>query len=149
MRGYLSADLSSVELTAYKMFRRALLKWSDKELLITIKPATYKRSAAQNRYYWVMVKFIQHWFLDTQGLKLNKDEVHIWIHKHLLEETVKVVDIAGEQIVTLTSKKSSAMSTAEFAEMVDAVITKMAAMDCIIPEPQKKGLNLIEDLIDE
>ncbi len=147
----LTEDCQYLRINSWMAFRRALSKWVGKDLIITVKVLRYKRSASQNRYYWYAIQFIRHWFFDTQGLLLTKDEVHIWVHRHLLEEKPKVVSIAGEQVITMTHKSTSAMTTTEFAEMVDTILTKMAEMGCVIPEPrkEKKSLQLLEEFISD
>lgn len=97
----------------------------------------------------VVVKVVQGWLYETQGEKFTNDEVYSWLRLKILEETPKIVNIAGEDIITMTSKRFSAMNTKEFTIAVDTIRERMAERGCIIPEPKKKGLNLIEDFIDD
>lgn len=147
LTGMLTEDCQYIHFTHWKVFQRALSKWVGKDLVVTVKVLKYKRSLAQNRYMWVIVEYVRHWFYDTQGEKLTKDEVYVWLRKKLLGEHPKIVNIAGEEIITMTGKKFSAMSTKEFSDAVDTIRAKMLERGLDIPEPKKKGNNLIEEFI--
>lgn len=146
--GILTEDCQYCQIQAWKMFQRTFKKWVGIELLISIQPKRYKRSLAQNKFmHGVVVPYVKNWFREDQGKELTKDEVYTWLRIGLLGEKPKIMEVAGEQIVTLTSKRFSQMTTAEFATATDTILKEMAIRGCIIPEPKKRGLNLLEDFI--
>lgn len=148
----LDEDCSALQLTHFRMLRRALKKFVGKELILTINILKYKRSDAQNRYMWgVVVKYVKHWLKETKGETYTSNQVYTWLRIVLLAEEPVVTIIAGREIIEMTGKRFSAMSTAEFAIAVDTIREKMLAKGLDIPEPQKgKKHNMIHEfLIDE
>lgn len=148
VRGYFTEDSQYVQIQAWKVFQRTFRKWIGTELVVSIKPLRYKRSESQNRYMWgVVVIYVKNWFEEEQGLELTRDEVYSWLRISLLGQKPKIIEVGGEQIVTMTSKRFSQMTTLEFSSATDTILKEMAIRGCIIPEPKKKGLNLLEDFI--
>lgn len=97
----------------------------------------------------ILIPYTRKWLWDTQGENYTNDEVYLWLRISLLGEKPKVVNIAGQEIITTSSKRFSQMNTAEFATAVDTILREMAARGCIIPEPSqgKHTHNLIEEFI--
>lgn len=148
VRGMFTEDTQYIHIDAFKVFQRTFKNWVGKELLVTVRVLRYKRSDSQNRYIWgVIVPMVRQWLYENQGEKYTREEVYTWLRIKLLGEIPKIVSIAGDEVVTMTSKRFSAMNTKEFAEAIDTIRERMLERGLDIPEPSKKGHNLIEDFI--
>jgi len=144
LTGLLTEDCQYVQFQAWKAFQKTLSKWVGKDLLITVQVLRYKRSTAQNNFMWgVLVPYVLRWFYETQGKKLTPDEVYTWLRIKLLDEVPKIVNIAGDEVVTMTGKRFSAMNTRQFADAVDIIRAKMLERGLDIPEPKWVLLILI------
>ena len=149
--GILTADSQYIQVQNHLVYQRLLKKYQEKELEVTVKVLRYKRSDSQNRYMWgVIVKYVQAWLYETQGEKLHRDAVYTWLRTKLLNEQPKIVNIAGEDVITMTGKRFGAMNTKEFAEAVDTIRAEMLKRGCDIPEPGGKNRhNFLHEFIDE
>lgn len=152
LTGLLTEDCQYVQFNAWKMYQKTLRKWVGKDILVTIKVLRYKRSDKQNRYmFGVIVPYVRRWLYETQGEKFTPEQVYTWLRVKLLDEHPKITMIAGEEVVTMTGKKFSAMNTAEFAEAVDKIRIQMLERGLDIPEPKrgKANHNLLEEFLED
>ncbi len=148
--GELTEDSQFIQLTHYKMLKRALKRFIGQELLVTIQVLKSKRSDKQNRYFWsVIVPYVRHWLYETQGVKYKPDYVYAWLRVDLLGEEPTIMDIAGREVIVMTGKRFSQMTTAEFAEAVDTIRAKMAERGIEIPEPSldRNKHNLVHEFL--
>lgn len=140
----LSDDCQTVNILHGKMLARALRKWEGKELQMTLQPLKKIRSNNQNRYiHGPVVNSVQAWLQETTGKKHTHDEVYTWLRVSLLNEKPEVVEIDGREMIMMTGKRFSAMSTKEFADAIDTILSKMAEKGCYIADP--RGNNLLTD----
>lgn len=152
VRGLFTEDAQYIQIQAWQAFRRTFSKWVGKELLVTVKVLRYKRSDSQNRYiHSVVVGHVRHWLFETQGVKYTHDEVYSWLRTNLLGYKPKITVIAGEEVITMTGKRFSAMNTKEFATAIDTIRQEMLERGLDIPEPSKdkRKHNLLEEFLED
>jgi len=136
MQGELSKDSSSIFFPHFRIYQRYLKKFAGQELMVKIEILRHKRSDKQNRYMWaVIVPYVQHWLHETEGKRYKRDHVYSWIRISLLEEEPVIVTIQGKEMIEMTGKRFSQMSTKEFGEAVDTIREKMLERGVDIPEP--------------
>lgn len=143
--GELQEDMT-IKLTAGSGLYRVLYHLCEKKLLIKMSVFREKRSDKQNRYFHgVVVVCVRAWLAETQGVKWESDEVYYWINQEVMGNKPRITEIMGQQVITMTGKRFSQMTTKEFADAVDAILKHFAELGCNIPEPNQN--NFIEDLI--
>lgn len=136
--GEFTEDTQYLFLPFWKVYRRAFKKFVGLELRVTITPLRYKRSLAQNSYYWSVINpMVQKWLYETQGERYSPDHVSVWLRTAILGEVPEIIEIAGMECVRMTSKRFSEMSTKVFASAVDKIRAEMSIRGLDIPEPSK------------
>lgn len=126
--------------------RRILMPLIDKKLEITFKELEYKRSDAQNRYYWgVVIPTIRAFLRETEGVPYTKNQVHFFNLYNVQEVKPEIVTICGKDTIVMEAKKSSEMTTKEFKEFVECLQAYWGERECYIPDPVK--FNFITDFI--
>lgn len=144
LEGQLSEDCTSLILKFGSSLKRVLSHLLDKELLIVIKPMEYRRSLAQNRYYWgVIVPTVRAWHKETQGTTITKDDCHAYILSRVLEMKPIFVEVFGEEVMKFQWKTTSKMNTKEFNQFKENVQSFFDPLGCEIPDP--KGNNMLSD----
>ncbi|MCB9047644.1 MAG: hypothetical protein H6550_16035 [Chitinophagales bacterium] len=147
LTGTMSDDCTTIKLDPHALNRYILGTLTGIKLELTIKPYKELRTAAQNRYMWgVVVPTVRMWLKETQGETFTADDVYTWLRTHILGQKPVVRTIMGEEVIILTSKKFSAMSTTEFNNAVETIRKEMMERGCDIPEPTKN--NNLHDFLD-
>ena len=136
------------------LFSRLMIKLFGYRLEIKVRPHRARRSDRQNRYMWgVVVVCIQAWneetgeldvpifddegnpVLDDEGYQLcrppTKEEVYTWLRIVVLGHRPQIVVIQDVEVITMTGKRFSQMTTKEFADAVDEIQKFMAQKDII------------------
>lgn len=127
-------------------FRRIIIGLFGYNLEIKVQPHRSKRSLAQNRYIWgVVVPCVRAWLKETEGKVWEKEEVYVWLRTGVLGDTVKITEIMGTQVLTMTGKRFSAMNTKEFTVAVETLMQKLAFQGCVVPEPRQD--NFLQEFI--
>lgn len=117
------------------------------ELDIQITRLRKNRSNRQNRYlHGVVVPVVQSFYKDTTGLDHLHDAIYVKLRKDLGDQ-VKIEEIDGQEVITMTGKRFSKMDTKEFAQAVDQLIKIYAEKGCDIPEPNEECF--INDFIND
>ena len=128
--------------------RRLLKPLQGKTLEIKLKEVEYKRSDAQNRYYWgVVIPTVRAFLHETEGVRHSKDEVHFYNLYQVQRITPRIKTIMGVDTIIVEAKKSSEMTVQEFMDYVEQLQAYWAEKGCIIPDPQKH--NFITDFIQQ
>lgn len=92
------------------LIKKELPRFEGKRVVITIDKVKSKRSAAQNRLWWLYIGIL------SDGLGYHKDEMHeICKFKFLKKE--KLIEQTGELLEYIGS--TTELSKSEFAEVVD------------------------------
>ncbi|CAB4185382.1 hypothetical protein UFOVP1492_72 [uncultured Caudovirales phage] len=139
-----------LRLDQWRAFRRLFRSWESRKLSITLKIYRYLRSLAQNNYYWgVAVPTIRAWMLENWGVKYTPNRVHSYNLMHVLGDEPEFTEVAGVQVVSFERKSTSKMSTVEFSQFVEDLQRHYDTRGCYIPNPKKKGLNLLNEFIDD
>jgi len=139
-----------IKLTHWRVLKRILFGWMDKELEVNLQVLRYQRSAAQNRYMWgVIVPTVMAFIKETTGEKKTKDEVYAYLNTHILGYELRTLEIMGKEVFVMEGKRFSQMNTKDFAEAVDKIITHFDALGCFIQLPQDKKNNLLTDFIND
>lgn len=155
VRGELSEDCKTVKLEHGGLMRHLLHRFAGKALVVTLRIHRKRRSDAQNRYMWgVMVTCTRSWMLEKDGYAPSREAVYTWL-RHQLGDTPRVEYInavdtdTGEikrvEVITMTGKRFSQMTTKEFAAAVDTLRDFLLPQGCDIPEP--KGSNMYDDYL--
>lgn len=127
-----------------KSYSDALNIHRDKKLLLEVSKLSRRRSDAQNRYIWgVVVPCTRAWLKETTGEKYTPDFVYSWLRSSILGAKPEVKTVAGEEVIVMTSKRFSKMTTVEFSEAIELILDTLAERGCIIPEP--KANNFLSD----
>jgi len=141
LTGELTESCTTLNLTFGKALKRVLHGLVGKELLIDIRPMQYKRSSAQNRYYWgVVIVCVRAWHKETQGETITKDQAHAYILTRVQEVEPKFKTVFGEEVMYFDYKTTSQMNTKEFNEFKEKVQTFFYDVGCNIPDPTKNSL---------
>lgn len=136
-------------------FKNLINKFANEEnrLEVTYKKLHRNRTAAQNRYYWVLVAKIMRFWFDTQGEKLAKPQIHainldIAGRKYEVQELL-VPDRNGKferrEVIVFTHRSTKDMNTTEFTEFIENIRNHWAEVGCNLPDPT--GENYLSDLI--
>ena len=142
-KGHLRDEDMSLRLDHALAMREILSMWSGKELDIRVTVLRKNRSDRQNRYmHGVVVPTVQRWLTqightDSEGKPLNHEQVYAKLRTDIGHK-LKIEEIDGVQIVTISGTRFSKMDTKEFAEAVDTIIRIYAEKGCYIPEPNEE-----------
>lgn len=144
LSGELAKDCQSITFTFGSSLSRLLTHLVGKELLVNIKPMEYKRSLAQNRWYWgVAVPTIRAWHKETQGEEPGKDAIHAYNLTKVCDTKPKFKEVMGQEVMYFETKTTSQMNTKEFMAFKDRLQMFWGELGCEIRDP--KGNNLTED----
>ena len=148
--GQLTEDCSYIYIPHYKIYQRELKKWVGKDLSIHLEVLRATRSSRQNRYiHGVICKWVGAWLEETQGEIYSHNEVYTWLRVKLLKEEPIVKTILGTEVIVMTGKRFSEMTTKEFSVAVEVILAKMAKRGCVIPIPKPKGTNMIHEFLSD
>lgn len=146
--GTLSEDCTTIEITHHKMLRRLISGLRGEKLRVRFSKLRLKRSDAQNRYiHGVVVPHVRIFFLDTEGIQYTHDEAYVWLRTGLLGQKPEIKEVGGVQVIVMTGKRFSKMTTKEFEEAMEIIRQEMAVRGCVIPEPRQH--NFLEEFLDE
>lgn len=138
--GELSEDGGGIVLHFPALMRRLARGLVGKKLIVKFEKYFERRSNAQNRYMWgVVVPTVRAWLLETTGEKYTADEVYYWLNQEVLRNKPKVTLVNGIDVITLTGKRFSQMSTKEFAEAVEELFKYFAEKNLVIPIPNEQN----------
>jgi len=144
--GTLSPDGRSLEITNAP---RAVRLWKHLigvDLEITFKKFYRKRSLAQNRWIWgVCVPAVIQYLLETTGVLHSKEAVYSFLRLNVIGNEAWVETIEGQDVIYITGKRFSQMTTKEFSEAVEKIVAYYAERGTEIPLPLPKTNNLITD----
>lgn len=159
IKGSLNVEALSINFTNNPLVIRYLNKMASKNednlLEVCVRPFRYRRSDAQNRYYWgVCVPTVMIWLQKTQGHRFSRDEVHQLNLKYVVGASYEVMKIkdpfSGELIEVLkeVGKSTSKMNTLEFTNFIEELRGFWHEAGCEIAEPEKdkSNSNFLEDL---
>lgn len=106
----------------------------EKKWHVVIKLFKKNRSLDQNAYYWsVMMPCIVRWHHETQGVMVTEQAAHEELKKLYCPYSVEQ-GLSGVQKIY---KSTTKLSTVEFNDMTDRMISDFAEMGCHIPPPDK------------
>lgn len=132
----------------WRIFRRLIWDWVDKEIETDIRVLRYKRSLSQNRLLWgIIVPTVRAFIKETTGEKKSKDEVYIYLNTCVLGNTPEISYILGQEVITMTGKRFSQMNTLEFTNAVEKIVQHFALIGCVIPMPKDGTNNLLDDFL--
>lgn len=121
---------------------------TDKPIEVTIRIHRRQRSLAQNRWmHGVCVPTVMGWLKDTQGEKYTHDEVYVFLNTVVLGKKPIVKEVAGEEVIIMTGKRFSQMTTLQFSEAVDEIVRYFADRGLDIPLPKDGTNNLLNDYL--
>lgn len=153
--GNLSADKSILETDEvflrfpnWRVFRRLFHNWIEtgQPLDVTVRALRNKRSLAQNRWIWLVCNGpIRAWILETDGEKKSKEDIYLYLNSTVLGNKFEVTTVLGEEVIRMTGKRFSQMSTKEFSDAVDEICKFFEPKGLIVPLP--KDNNLLDDFI--
>lgn len=128
----LPPELADRERIAGNLHAFLLKALPGKRLMVTVAPAKKHRSQEQNRYLWGVV----------YPAILNSGHLQGWsaedLHEYLLGEVYGWEKVEGFGRTRLRAiRRSSAMSTVEFAEYVSQIQQRMAEHGIYIPDPNE------------
>jgi len=141
LTGKLSEDCTAVNFSFGSSLFRLLSHLRNKELLIYLKPLTYKRTLAQNRWYWgVAIPTIRAWHKDLQGEDPGADAIHAYNLKNICKLEPLFKEVLGEEVLYFDFKSTSKMNTKEFNLFKENLQKYWAEKDCIILDPRNNSL---------
>lgn len=159
IKGTLNVEALSINFTNNPLVKRCLKKMASKNednlLEVCVRPFRYRRSDAQNRYYWgVCVVHVMQFLQKTQGHRFSRDEVHQLNLQYTVGAAYEKMEITdpftGEVIEVLKEKgkSTSKMNTLEFTNFIEELRAFWLNAGCDIPEPEedKSNSNFVEDL---
>lgn len=149
MLGSMTPDFG-LEIMDAKLMSRVLKQFqeTEKPLEITISIFHRQRSLAQNRWMWgVCVPVVKGWLKETQGENYTKDEVYYYLNGTVLRQKPEIKEILGEEVIVLTGKRFSQMTTTEFSDAVDEIVAYFAERGLEIPMPVPGSNNLLSDYL--
>lgn len=136
----------------WRVFKRLLWNWTENNQVLEtiIKPFRYKRSKAQNNWLWgVAVCTILAWHKETTGEKLTKETIYVYLNVNVLGNSPEIKEILGQEVIVMTGKRFSQMTTKEFCDAVEIIISTYDKLGCHIPLPKEKTNNLLNDFIED
>jgi len=121
-----SVKKGTLHIEGRPLWGRAIAKWGDCDVRITIEPTKQKRSIFQNSYYWgVVVDILSDEFGSTP------DKTHQYLKDHFLPE--EYVNVFGSKEAITTS--TATLNTKEFSDYIEAIRDFAAEHGCYIPSP--------------
>lgn len=148
LTGELTEDCTHLRLDHSSALWRILQSLKGQKLEIMFWVFRYKRSDAQNRYiHGVIVPTVRAWYKETNGEVKSHDEVYTWLRIGLLGQAPVIGEFMGVEIITMSGKRFSKMTTKEFAEATDTILKLMAEKGCIIQEPKQN--NFLSDFVQD
>lgn len=148
--GKLSPDGRSLEITNAA---RAVRLWKHLigvDLEIVFKKYYRKRSLAQNRWIWgVCILDVIQFLYETTGVLHSKEAIYTFLRAAVLGDEPWVETIDGKDVIYLTGKRFSQMTTAEFSRAVEKIVAYYAERGLEIRLPKPKTNNLITDYVEE
>jgi|TARA_R110000851_G_scaffold2924_2_gene11859 hypothetical protein len=159
IKGSLNVETLSINFTNNPLVKRCLKKMAAKNednlLEVCVRPFRYRRSDAQNRYYWgVCVPKVMVFLKEAKGHRFSRDEVHQLNLQYIVGAAYEELEIkdpfSGELIKVLkeVGKSTSKMNTLEFTNFIEELRGFWLHAGCDIPEPEKEkqNSNFLEDL---
>lgn len=115
--------------------------FNDKEVYITIKKYTQKRSIKQNNwYYGIAIPMVQNFLLETQGEKYSKDDIHQYHLNTVVKPAIEVKPIFGTPCTIYKIQRTSEMNTVEFMDFKEKVQRFWEQFDLHIPDPDETNM---------
>jgi len=146
LSGFISDDLTSVQIEDAPFLHRILNNLAGKKLEVRITEFFEQRSNRQNRYLWgVVIPLIIAFHKETQGEKLTPDDVYAFLMANIAEYKMVSKEIFGETVFVVQGKSTSKMNTQEFMEFIKKVQQYFDERGLEIPDP--KNNNFLNDFI--
>jgi hypothetical protein len=146
----LSPDAQSLVIANSSRAKRLWKHMGGMQLEVTFKKFYKKRSLAQNRWIWgVCVLQVRKWLLETTGVEHSKEAVYTFLRTRVIGNEMWVETIDGQDVIYLSGKRFSQMTTKEFSDCVEIIVAYYAERGLEIMLPKEKTNNLITDYADE
>lgn len=134
--GFLAEDLQSIKLEHPAVMRRVFQPWAGKRLTLKVAKHTRRRTEQQNRYiHGPVVNTVRSWMIETEGEDYGHDYVYTFL-RTLVGHRVEVKVMHGVEIVAITGKRFSRMTTVEFNKAIEEIKRHFAKKGLDIPEPR-------------
>lgn len=144
--GELSPDGQSLVIANSALAKRLWKHMGGMQLEIVFKKFYRKRSLAQNRWIWgICVPQVMQFYIDTTGVKHSKEAMYAFLRTKVVGDEMWVEEVEGHDIIFLSGKRFSQMTTKEFSEAVEKIVAYYAERDLEIMLPKPKTNNLITD----
>lgn len=147
MTGELSEDFKSIKLEHGGIMRRLFQPWAGKKLLVNVTQFRRRRSDRQNRWiHGPCINRIRVWEGERTGETPSHDEVYTFL-RTLCGCNLKIAKLYGQEVITMTGKRFSQMTTVEFSEAMETIMLFFGKKGCTIDPP--KGESLWSDYADD
>lgn len=119
------------------LFISAIQSFDNKEVIITIRKATKKRSNPQNNFYHGVVIPIMQNCLKDAGYLMNNEQVHELLKLRFLKETIFVNEETGECVERI--KSTTELSTTDFMSYIQHIQQfALEYFNTTIPDPSSE-----------
>lgn len=138
--GYLSEDMRTIELEHEGVMARLFQPWVGKRLNLDVSIFRRRRSDRQNRYvHGPVVNRVRIFEYERTGILLSHDATYAFL-RNICGHKMHIDVIDGRDIITMTGKRFSQMTTVEFEEAMTTVRDYFEERGCHIEEPQGESL---------
>jgi hypothetical protein len=144
--GELSPDGQSLVIANSARAKRLWKSLQGVQLEIVFKKFYRKRSLAQNRWIWgVCVPDVIRFLKETTGVEHSKEAVYSFLRTRVLGNEMWVETIDDQDIIYLSGKRFSKMTTKEFSDAVEKIVEYYAERGLQIRLPKPKTNNFVTD----
>lgn len=134
-----------LEITGGDILLPVLKNMEGSKFLASLFKTYRKRTDRQNRYIWgVMVPCVRNWIKETEGEVKTDEEVYYFL-RSLVGDKLQISNIGGFTVPTLSGKRFSQMSTAEFSSAIEKIYRHFSQQGLTIPPPT--GECLLSDYV--
>lgn len=155
IKGTLNLGALNISFANTPVVKRSLKKMANDDLLleVRVRPLRYKRSDAQNRYYWgICVTTIMGFLKESWGVRMSREDVHQMNYKYTIGDMFEKRTIKDPrdgnilEVYVEVKKRTSKMNTLEFTNFIEELRAYWLHAGCDIPEPEDKENNFLEDI---
>ena len=149
VKGKLSPDCSSLEIENAYRISRMFRHLKDVDLEIVFKKFYKKRSNSQNRWIWgpcISMTLIP-WYKENEGVTFTKEGVYAFLRTRVVGQEAVIETIDGVDVIVITGKRFSQMTTVEFSDSVEKIVAYYAERGLKIPLPAAD--NLLSDFLSD
>jgi len=147
VKGRLSDDSQSLIIENAYRVSRMFRHLKDTDLEIVFKKFFNKRSNRQNKWLWgicISMTLIP-WYLENEGITYTKEALYAFLRTRVVGQDVVVETIDGVDVMVISGKRFSQMTTVEFSNAVEKIVLYYAERGLEIPLP--KDDNLLTDFL--